>query len=102
MRLLPRSPNVVGLGLRKRSTHGVGKRSYSGLTSGMSVLRITDESTVAEIAYVSVKKSWKDVLFYDLSGGAFDASPFTIDLVFRNGGAKRSYGLGVMTASISL
>ena len=86
---LPRSPTVVGLGLRKRSTHGVGQRSYSGVTSGMRVLRITNESTVADIAYVAVKKTWKDILSYDLGGCTCDASPFIIDLVFRSGGTKR-------------
>ena len=86
---LPRSPTVVGLGLRKRSTHGVGQRSYSGVTSGMSVLRITNEPAVADIAYVAVKKTWRDILLYDLGFCAYDASPFIIDSVFRSGGTKR-------------
>ena len=43
----------------------------------------------SDIAYVSVKKTWKDILLYDLGGCTCDASPFIIDLVFRSGSTKQ-------------
>jgi heat shock protein 1/8 len=48
----------------------------AGAISGMNVLRIIDEPTVAAIAYGLDKKSEgeKNVLIFDLGGGTFDVS----------------------------
>merc|ERR1711976_41015 len=51
----------------------------AGTISGMNVLRIINEPTAAAIAYGLDKKTEKNILVYDLGGGTFDVSRWTID-----------------------
>ena len=52
----------------------------AGTIAGLNVLRIIDEPTAAAIAYgLNDTSSEKNILVYDLGGGAFDVSLLTID-----------------------
>ena len=54
---------------------------YLGVIAGLNVLRIINEPTAAAIAYGLDKKvgGERNVLIFDLGGGAFDVSVLTIE-----------------------
>merc|ERR1711893_239473 len=52
----------------------------AGVIAGMTVMRIINEPTAADIAYgMDKKEGEKNVLVFDLGGGTFDVSLLTID-----------------------
>ena len=52
----------------------------AGAISGLNVLHIINESTIADITYGLDKKGdEKNVLIFDLGGGTFDVSLLTIE-----------------------
>ena len=51
----------------------------AGVSSGMHVLRSTNEPTTAAITYGLDKNTENNILVYDLGGGTFGVSPLTFD-----------------------